>query len=120
MSARSRFFPFSEPLPVPSRLISQKTPEATKPLGATMEPEISRPVLLSIMILDQRDGRQIRNQNEEIRMKAETRIPRNDCGDARFNNYFVGQFVTVHFKPEAFETEMLRIRASDFFRASSF
>src|ERR1043166_1312302 len=38
--ARSRFLPFSEPLPVPSRLMSQKTPEARKPLGATMEPGI--------------------------------------------------------------------------------
>src|SRR5439155_2646666 len=38
ISARSRFLPFCEPLPVPSRLMSQKTPEARKPLGATMEP----------------------------------------------------------------------------------
>src|SRR5438874_1891942 len=41
MSARSRFLPFSDPFPVPSRLMSQKTPEARKPLGATMEPGMS-------------------------------------------------------------------------------
>src|SRR6185437_11390445 len=40
MSARSRFFPFCEPLPVPIRLMSQKTPAARKPFGATMEPGI--------------------------------------------------------------------------------
>src|SRR5439155_21141759 len=38
--ARSRFLPFSEPLPVPRRLMSQKIPEARKPRGATMEPVI--------------------------------------------------------------------------------
>src|SRR5579859_6963161 len=38
MSARSRLFPLAEPLPVPRRLISQKTPAALKPLGATMDP----------------------------------------------------------------------------------
>src|SRR6266571_3464296 len=36
--ARSRFLPFSEPLPVPRRLMSQKIPEARKPRGATMDP----------------------------------------------------------------------------------
>src|ERR1022692_1863330 len=41
MSVRSRFKPLLEPLPVPIRLMSQKTPLARKPLGATMEPEIS-------------------------------------------------------------------------------
>src|ERR1700693_60943 len=40
MSARSRFFPFSDPLPVPSFLISQKTAAALKPRGAQIEPEI--------------------------------------------------------------------------------
>src|SRR2546430_11596565 len=38
MSARSRFLPFAEPFPVPRRLMLQKTPEARKPFGATMEP----------------------------------------------------------------------------------
>ena len=38
MSARSRFWPLFEPLPVPSFLMSQNTPLARKPLGATMEP----------------------------------------------------------------------------------
>src|SRR5437868_1881957 len=38
MSARSRFGPLFEPLPVPSRLMSQKTPLARKPCGATIEP----------------------------------------------------------------------------------
>src|SRR5271170_836363 len=41
MSARSRFFPFCEPLPVPRRLMSQKTPPVRKPFGAMIEPEIS-------------------------------------------------------------------------------
>src|SRR5471032_354260 len=41
MSARSRFGPLFEPLPVPRRLMSQKTPLARKPFGATIEPEIS-------------------------------------------------------------------------------
>jgi len=34
----SRFLPFCEPLPVPRRLMSQKTPLARKPCGATTEP----------------------------------------------------------------------------------
>src|SRR5882757_10859739 len=38
MSARSRFGPLLEPLPVPRRLMLQNTPLARKPLGATMEP----------------------------------------------------------------------------------
>src|SRR5215472_2338320 len=38
MSARSRLFPLSDPLPVPRRLMSQKTPAALKPLGATTDP----------------------------------------------------------------------------------
>jgi hypothetical protein len=38
MSARSRFFPLSEPFPVPNRLMSQNTPAAEKPCGATIEP----------------------------------------------------------------------------------
>src|SRR5213596_420526 len=38
--ARSRLLPFSEPLPVPRRLMSQKIPEARKPLGARMDPLI--------------------------------------------------------------------------------
>ena len=38
MSARSRLLPLSEPLPVPRRLMSQKTPEAWNPRGAVMEP----------------------------------------------------------------------------------
>src|SRR4051794_10865863 len=41
MSARSRFLPLFEPLPVPSRLMSQKTPEVLKPCGAITEPDIS-------------------------------------------------------------------------------
>src|ERR1035438_6176899 len=41
MRARSRFFPLSEPLPVPRRLMSQKTPAARKPCGARIEPGIS-------------------------------------------------------------------------------
>src|SRR2546421_12166032 len=38
INARSRFLPLFEPLPVPSRLMSQNTPEAKKPLGAVTEP----------------------------------------------------------------------------------
>src|ERR1017187_6187002 len=38
ISARSRFWPLFEPLPVPRRLMSQNTPLARKPLGATTEP----------------------------------------------------------------------------------
>ena len=41
ISARSRFWPLFEPLPVPRRLMSQNTPLARKPCGATMEPGIS-------------------------------------------------------------------------------
>src|SRR6185369_16439711 len=41
ISARSRFNPLSDPLPVPSRLMSQKTPDARKPFGATIDPRIS-------------------------------------------------------------------------------
>src|ERR1017187_2885753 len=37
MRARSRFFPLSEPLPVPRRLMSQNTPAARKPCGARIE-----------------------------------------------------------------------------------
>jgi hypothetical protein len=37
-----------EPLPVPSFLMSQKTPLAMKPIGATMEPEISLNLILLI------------------------------------------------------------------------
>src|SRR6185503_3028814 len=36
--AKSRFWPLSEPLPVPNRLMSQNTPLALKPCGATIEP----------------------------------------------------------------------------------
>jgi hypothetical protein len=39
--ARSRFLPLSEPLPVPRRLMSQNTPAARKPWGATTPPSIS-------------------------------------------------------------------------------
>src|SRR5262249_39854251 len=49
ISARSRFFPFSEPLPVPRRLMSQKIPVARNPCGATTEPEIG----VSFMLLQQ-------------------------------------------------------------------
>src|SRR5215813_3356656 len=42
ISARSLFCPFSEPFPVPRRLISQKTPEALKPFGATTPPATCR------------------------------------------------------------------------------
>src|SRR5258708_4946534 len=38
MSARSRLPPLLDPLPVPRRLMSQKTPEARKPFGAVTEP----------------------------------------------------------------------------------
>src|SRR5688572_23345566 len=38
INARSRFGPLLEPLPVPRRLMSQNTPLATNPRGATMEP----------------------------------------------------------------------------------
>src|ERR1035437_4085387 len=48
MRARSRFFPLSEPLPVPRRLMSQKTPAARKPCGARIEPGIS--VSLAFML----------------------------------------------------------------------
>src|SRR5687768_2868035 len=40
ISARSNFFPLLEPLPVPMRLMSQKTPETRKPCGAATEPAI--------------------------------------------------------------------------------
>src|SRR6266404_6663786 len=40
IKARSRFCPFSEPLPVPSFLMSQKTAAHLKPRGAQIEPEI--------------------------------------------------------------------------------
>ena len=40
MSAKSRFWPLCDPLPVPRRLMSQKTPLARKPCGATIEPLI--------------------------------------------------------------------------------
>src|ERR1035437_2876826 len=38
--ARSRFFPLSDPLPVPSFLMSQKTAAVLKPSGAQMDPGI--------------------------------------------------------------------------------
>src|ERR1700690_4342961 len=38
MSERSRFWPLSEPLPVPRRLMSQNTPLARNPRGATTDP----------------------------------------------------------------------------------
>src|SRR5579862_2439577 len=38
INARSRLLPFSEPLPVPRRLMSQKTPAALKPFAATTPP----------------------------------------------------------------------------------
>jgi len=41
ISPRSRFCPLSEPLPVPIRFMSQNTPEALNPCGATIEPKIS-------------------------------------------------------------------------------
>src|SRR5215469_15318894 len=41
MRAKSRLAPFSEPLPVPKRLISQKTPDVLNPRAATTEPPIS-------------------------------------------------------------------------------
>src|SRR5205823_423966 len=40
INARSSFRPFSEPLPVPSFLMSQKTDAHLKPRGAQIEPEI--------------------------------------------------------------------------------
>src|SRR5205085_10608340 len=42
ISARSSFRPFSEPLPVPSFLMSQKTAAHLKPRGAQMEPGTCR------------------------------------------------------------------------------
>src|ERR1700736_390813 len=42
IKARSRFRPFSEPLPVPSFLMSQKTAAHLKPGGAQIEPGIFR------------------------------------------------------------------------------
>src|SRR5438309_9337951 len=42
IKARSHFCPFSEPLPVPSFLMSQKSEEHLKLLGAHIEPEICR------------------------------------------------------------------------------
>ena len=48
MSVRSRFLPLAEPLPVPSRLMSQKTPDARKPCGATMEPSMDLNLLLML------------------------------------------------------------------------
>ena len=42
ISARSSFFPFSEPLPVPSRLMSQKTAAARNPSGAQIDPGVPR------------------------------------------------------------------------------
>jgi hypothetical protein len=42
INARSSFRPFSEPFPVPSRLMSQKTAAALNPRGAQTEPAISR------------------------------------------------------------------------------
>src|SRR5208282_4577078 len=41
ISARSRFCPLFEPLPVPRRLMSQNTPLARKPRGATTAPLMS-------------------------------------------------------------------------------
>jgi hypothetical protein len=38
INARSRFIPLSDPFPVPRRLMSQNTPAARKPRGATTEP----------------------------------------------------------------------------------
>src|SRR5271170_6749106 len=49
MSARSRFLPFCEPLPVPRRLMSQKTPPARKPFGAMIEPGISLNIFSILM-----------------------------------------------------------------------
>src|SRR5438105_15254127 len=42
IKARSRFCPFSEPLPVPTFLMSQKTAAHLKPRGAQIEPGIFR------------------------------------------------------------------------------
>jgi len=42
IKARSRFCPFSEPLPVPSFLMSQKTAAHLKPRGAQIEPATCR------------------------------------------------------------------------------
>ncbi len=41
INARSSLAPLSEPLPVPSRLMSQNTPAARNPCGATIEPDTS-------------------------------------------------------------------------------
>lgn len=38
MRARSRFWPLSEPLPVPRRLMSQNTPAVRNPFAATTAP----------------------------------------------------------------------------------
>jgi hypothetical protein len=38
ISAKSRLLPFSDPFPVPIRFMSQNTPEAENPRGATTEP----------------------------------------------------------------------------------
>ena len=48
ISARSRFLPLSEPLPVPRRLMSQNTPDARKPCGAVMEPSMDLNLLLML------------------------------------------------------------------------
>src|ERR1022692_3029623 len=50
ISARSRFFPLSEPLPVPRRLMSQKTPAARNPRGARMEPVTSASLAFMLAI----------------------------------------------------------------------
>src|SRR5205807_10576449 len=42
IKAKSRFCPFSEPLPVPSFLMSQKTAAHLKPRGAQIEPGTCR------------------------------------------------------------------------------
>src|SRR5476649_2440003 len=73
MSARSRFRPLFEPLPVPRRLMSQNTPLARKPLGAMIEPKIS---LNDFFIL------------------LRTEI----CGSrAKFSNFYRVNFQTNHF-----------------------
>src|SRR5438270_374915 len=57
ISARSRFFPLLEPLPVPRRLISQKTPAARKPFGAVIEPAMG----VNEFFNSGRDGNRARN-----------------------------------------------------------
>src|SRR5262245_8647855 len=69
MRAKSGFLPLLDPLPVPRRLMSQNTPAARKPSGATIEPGMS----VKVFFISQWDAR---GMNDNAPLPSESCRPK--------------------------------------------